>query len=465
MSAEAEAARGRSPESAHSTPARLAAYRVVRKVFGDGARADRAFRDEAEHAGLEGRERALAQRLAYGTVQRRVTLDYVLAACSDRSLDRVDGPLLDALRLGVFQLLYLDSVPERAAVDETVELAKLSDRHAHGFVNAVMRRAAREAHKLVAELDDSDPEQAAVLHSHPRWVVKMWWDALGPEETRLLLEADNRAREQVVRANTLVTTPSELKADLARARAPARSAPGAPDGLVLDAPFDAHGSDLFRDGALMPQSRGSMLVAVVLDPKRGERVLDLCAAPGAKATHIAALMEGEGEVVAVEREPRRARELRENCERMKATSIAVVEVDAAQPLGREPFDRVLLDPPCSTLGTVRSRADARWRQSPERIEELAGTQESMLHAAVDQARPGGVVVYSTCTISPRENEDVVSRVVGSRDDIEVDDLGSELPDLAHPSDPRFILTLPHRHGTDGFFVARMRRAETGAGGG
>jgi 16S rRNA (cytosine967-C5)-methyltransferase len=441
---------------AGSTPARLCAYRAVRQVFGEGARADRAFRVEAERGMLEGRERALAQRLAYGTIQRRGTLDYVLAACSDRPLDRVDGPLLDALRLGVFQLLYLDAVPERAAVDETVELAKLSDRHAHGFVNAVMRRAAREARGLVAQLNGNDPEDAAVLYSHPRWLVQLWWEALGASEARALLEADNQPRELVVRANTLVTTQDELKAELLREGVPAHPAQNAPDGLVLDAPFDAHGSALFRDGALMPQSRGSMLVAQLLDPEPGERVLDLCAAPGAKATHIAALMGGEGEIVAVDRDPRRAEELRENCERMKARRVEVVETDAAEPVDRGLFDRVLLDPPCSALGTLRSRADARWRQSPDRIEALAQVQEAMLRAALDQVRPGGVVVYSTCTISPRENEDVVNAVAASRDDVEVDHLGS---DLAHPSDPRFILTLPHRHGTDGFLMARLRRLE------
>jgi 16S rRNA (cytosine967-C5)-methyltransferase len=227
------------------------------------------------------------------------------------------------------------------------------------------------------------------------------------------------------------------------------------EGLVLDAPFDAHGSELFSNGAVMPQSRASMQVSRILDPRPGERVLDLCAAPGAKASHIAALIRGEGSVTAVERNPRRAQELAANCERLGAR-VEVVTADAREaPEG--PYDRVLLDPPCSDLGTLQARPDARWRKTPEQLAELVALQAELLEAAAARVAPGGTLVYSTCTISPDENERQIEAFLATRPDFAADDLGAEHPDLASPADGRFVQLLPHRHGTDGFFIARLRR--------
>jgi len=427
-------------------------------VSTDGAYADRALRAEADRLRLEGRERALAEALAFGAVQRRATLDHVIQACSDHPLSALDLPLLDSLRLGVLQLLFLGSVPDRAAVDQSVELAReAAGRGAAGFANAVLRRAAREGRALVARLADDTPEEAAILHSHPEWIVRLWWGELGPGDTRSLLRHDNEPPELALRANELVATRGEVLAALRRSGVAAGAAVDLPEGVVVDGRLDLGRSPLFAAGAITPQSRASMLVARVVGPRPGERVLDLCAAPGAKTTHLAALMRRQGTLVAVERNPRRARALAGNCRRLHADLAEVVAADARDAEIGEAYDRVLLDPPCSDLGTLAARPDARWRKSPEQVAELAGLGAELLRAAAGRVRPGGVLVLSTCTICARENSEQVARFLAEQPDFRADDLGREWPALADRADPRCLQTLPHRDATSGFFVARLRR--------
>src|SRR4051794_29312204 len=250
--------------------ARDVAFTAVRRV-GDGAYADRAFRAEASRARLNPADRAFAQVLAYGTVQRRLTLDHVISQLSDRPLAKLDPPLLDALRIGIYQLLFMDSVPDHAAVAETVELAKASKGAGFKFANAVLRRAPREARAIYDAVSDAQPAGAAIRHSHPQWLVQRWWQALGHEDTVALLEADNKPAEDAIRVNPLVADgPPPIPGT--------HPDPGLPEALVLDAPFDIEGSSLFATGAITPQSRGSMLVARTLGPQPGDTVLDMCAA-------------------------------------------------------------------------------------------------------------------------------------------------------------------------------------------
>jgi 16S rRNA (cytosine967-C5)-methyltransferase len=432
-------------------PARHCAFAVLRRVFEDGAWADRALRGEAERLGLDARDLALATRLAYGAVQRRATLDHVIETLSGRSLDRLEPAVIAALRLGIFQLVYLDRVPDHAAVAESVELAKAESRGGAGLVNAVLRRAAREAEALVGALPDGTPEQAALRHSHPEWIARLWWDTFGAGTARALMAADNQPAEAALRANTLRIT----AADLAQ-RLPVETEPTGEEGLILDEPFDAHGSSEWREGLFMPQSRAAMAVARVLAPEPGERVLDLCAAPGGKTTHLAALMRDQGELVAVERHTGRAQALRRTAARMGATSVEVRVADAAEPAGGT-YDRVLVDPPCSDLGTLASRPDARWRKTADQPERLARTQGAILRAGADALAPGGTLVYSTCTISPAENERVIDAFLAEREEFEADDLRQEVPVWQHPSVPFHLQTLPHRDGTEGFFIARLGR--------
>jgi 16S rRNA (cytosine967-C5)-methyltransferase len=443
----------RQPSTGRVAPARACAYAVLRRVFEKGAYADLALRAEAKD--LDARDRALAMRLAYGAVQRSGTLDYLIERLAGRPVRQLDAPLLAALRLGLYELLYLGGAPDRAVVDDAVELAKAGGR-GHGLVNAVLRRAAREGAAILGELDDATPEGAAIKHSHPLWIAELWWEELGAEEARALLAFDNEPAEVALRVNTLVAEPAAVRAQIPVA---VHGDPGIPEALVLEGPWDLHGSEPWREGAVTAQSRGAMLPARLLAPRPGERVLDLCAAPGGKTTHLAALMEGDGEVVAVERNRRRAAELGRTVERMRAQGcVRVVLGDAAGRAGLQVeeglFDRVLVDPPCSGLGTLQARADLRLRVEPEDVAKLAEAQAAILEAGAAAVRPGGVLVYSTCTISPTENERQISAFLDVNPGFALDDLGEELPELRRG---RCVQTLPHRDRTAGFFIARLRR--------
>jgi 16S rRNA (cytosine967-C5)-methyltransferase len=435
------------------SPARAVAFAVVRRVFEQGAYADRAFAGEA--TGLDPRERAFAMQLAYGTVQRRATLDHVAERLSGRPVTQLDAHVLAALRLGLFQLLYLHGVAEHAAVNESVELAKPGGGPGFRLVNAVMRRAIREAPAILAGLDDASPEGAAVRHSVPRWLAQAWWRALGPDGARRELTRVNEPAESALRVNTLVSSRGEVAAALP---VPSRAVAELPEGLVLEAPFDSHGSELWRGGSIMPQSRASMLVARVLSPRPGERVLDLCSAPGGKTTQVAALMEDRGEIVAVERHRGRAGALLSTCERMRASSVRVEVADAAQARPGEAFHRVLVDPPCSGLGTLQSRPDLRWRATPARIGELVSLQARILAVGAAATAPGGTLVYSVCTISPSESEQLIDGFLATNAGFEADDLTVEYPQWCHPRVPRHLQLLPGRDRTDGFFIARLRRS-------
>jgi 16S rRNA (cytosine967-C5)-methyltransferase len=456
-------------------PARRCAFAVVRRVFERGSYADLAL--HAEAAQLDRRDRALATRLAYGAVQRKGTLDHLIERLAGRPVERLDAPVLAALRLGLYELLYLSGAPDRAVVADAVELAKAGGGRGHGLVNAVLRRAAREgATRLLGALADATPEQAAVMHSHPEWIARLWWELLGAEDARALMAYDNVPGEVALRANTLVTDPATLARDLREESVRAHVSSALDEAIVLDGPFDAHASPLWRAGAFVAQSRAAMLVSRALAPLPGERVLDLCAAPGGKTTHLAALMDGRGEVLAVEANARRSGELRDSARRLRADSVNVVVGDAAQarPEGAV-FDRVLVDPPCSGLGTLQARADLRWRASPEGVEQMAQTQRAILAAGAEALRPGGVLVYSTCTISPTENEHAIADFLQSHPHFGLDDLAADRSDVGRPvaaiasatrarpasrrdDMPGTVLTLPHRDHTAGFFIARLRRS-------
>jgi 16S rRNA (cytosine967-C5)-methyltransferase len=404
------------------SPARRAAFDTVLRVFEDDAYADRAFTGAAAY--LDRRDRALAQRIAYGTVQRVRTLDHGIETLGRRPVGKLDPPVRAALRIGAYQLGYLD-VADHAAANESVELVRAASlERAVAFTNAIMRRLAEGLPALLEGLTDGTAAEAALKHSYPDWVADTFWSELGAEEARELMRAQNEPPETVVRL---------VKGEI--------------DGEPTDVPgaYRVHRVDeqALAEGRIWPQSRGSQLAALAVGARDGERILDSCAAPGGKATALA------GDVAAVEINPARARELRGNAARVGATNVRVVQADATElPSELTDFDRALVDAPCSGLGVLASRPDLRWRSRP-----LPDLQLALLRAAAERVKPGGAIVYSVCTINAAENEEIVD-AFGLEPDPE---LAEEWPQFRHPRRPEFLLTLPHVHHTSGFFIARLRR--------
>jgi 16S rRNA (cytosine967-C5)-methyltransferase len=398
------------------SPARRAAYEVLLRVFEQDAYADRVLRTAAE--GLDERERAFAHRLAYGAVQRVRTLDHAIDTLGKRPSRKLDPPVRAALRLGAYQVGYTDT-PPHAAANESVELvrgAKLE--RAVPFTNAVMRRLTEGMPKLIASLPDGPLKE-----SYPDWIYETWVRDLGQDAALALMRAGNEPLETVVR---LVRGDPPVGAE-------ATDVPGAYRVERVD--------DLaVADGRVWPQSRGSQLAALVLGSQDGERVLDVCSAPGGKATQL------RGDVTAVELDPNRASELRANVAQLGAANVTVVEADGTKlPPELDGFDRALVDAPCSGLGVLSQRPDLRWRAKP-----LPELQLALLQSAAERVRPGGTIVYSVCTINADENEAVIDA-----SGLRVEPLGAEWPVFAHPRRPEFLLTLPHVHGTSGFFIARL----------
>jgi 16S rRNA (cytosine967-C5)-methyltransferase len=408
------------------SPARRAAFTVLQRVFEDGAYADRALRSASE--GLDERDRALARRLAYGSIQRARTLDHAIEALGRRPVRKLDPPVRAALRLGCYQLAFLDGVPRYAAVNESVELVRRARlERAVPFANAVLRRLAEGARALVAALPEGTPAEAALRHSYPDWIAETWWRELGPDEARALMSVQNDEPETAVRL---------VRGEIA----------GRPDPVVAGAwVVDRVDEQALAEGRIWPQSRASQLVGHVVGSLPGERTLDLCAAPGGKATMLA------GEVVAVEVDEARADQLERTARRLGADQVRVVHADGRSlPPELDGFDRALVDAPCSGLGVLASRPDLRWRAEP-----LPELQLELLRSAIGRVRTGGTVVYSTCTVNAEECENVVDAIVaeGLADVDPV--LGDEWPTFRHRARPAVLQTLPHLHGTSGFFVARL----------
>jgi 16S rRNA (cytosine967-C5)-methyltransferase len=402
---------------------RDAAYITLVRVFEHEAYADRAFATAA--AGLDPRDRAFAQRMAFGAVQRVRTLDHAIDTLGRRPVRKLDPPVRAALRLGAYQIGFVDSVPPHAAANESVELVRGAGlERAVAFTNAVMRRLAEGMAGLLAALPEETPEEAGLKHSYPDWIAEVFFRDFGPEEARELMRAQNEPPPTVVRH--------------VRGEPPA----GEADPLVPGAfHVDRVDEEALREGRIWPQSVGSQLAGLVAASEDGERVLDMCAAPGGKTTML------RGEVTAVELHAARARELEENARRLGATNVTVVNADATQlPPELTGFDRALVDAPCSGLGVLGPRPDLRWRSQP-----LPELQLALLRAAAERVKPGGTIVYSVCALNADENEAVVDA-----SGLEVVPLGEEWPSFAHPRRPEFLLTTPHRHRTSGFFVAKLR---------
>ncbi len=450
--------RGGSP-----TVARLVAARVLDRVESARAYADLALHAVLHDDRLSVRDRAFATELVYGTLRWRGRLDYALAACCDRPLPQLEPAVLTLLRLGAYQLLFLN-VPPRAAVDESVRCAQaMGWARASGLVNAVLRQLARKKETLSFPELATEP-LAHLVHalSLPEWIAQRWLDALGPSEAAALAQAANETPPLTARANPLRTTPDALLAELAPRWRDVKRAAYAPLALSLGHGVDPGSDPAFREGRFTIQDEASQLIVELLDPQPGERVLDSCAAPGTKTTAIAERVGANGLVVACDRSQPRLDLVGRAVRRLGLANVHLACADGTQSLAQlpgTPFARVLVDAPCSGLGTLRRNPDARWRLRPEDSPSLAEVQRALLESAAREVMPGGVLVYSTCTLLAEENEAVVAAFLAQHREFRLSPR-SALPEALRPfvEADGFMRTWPQRHGMDGFFAARMTRA-------
>jgi 16S rRNA (cytosine967-C5)-methyltransferase len=437
------------------SPARRAAFEVLRRVEEEGAFAAPLLANLPE--GLSPEDRGLAYELTLGVLRRQLWLDRVVENFSGRKTGKLDAPVRLALRMGLFQLRFLTRVPAHAAVNESVQMAHASGfRSAAPFINAVLRRATREPDYDPADGIEDPLERIAVATSHPPKLIRRWAAAFGVEEAESFAKANNDSAPAAFRVNTLKADPAALIEKL-RAEglsiAPSRVAPGAwrvEGGTGASAALRG----LAAEGLVYMQDEASQLVAHVLGAAPGERVLDACAAPGSKTTHVAALAEGRA-LVAADLHQHRLRVVGETCARLGVVGISLVALNAevALPFAEETFDRVLVDAPCTGTGTLRHNPEIRWRLSHDSFRELPAVQGRILSEAARCLRRGGRLVYSTCSVEREENEEVVAAFLQAHTDFkQVEAAPASAPLLLPDGAAR---TWPQRDDVDGFFVAAI----------
>lgn len=440
------------------SPARRAAFEVLRRVEEEGAFAAPLLANLPE--GLSTEDRGLAYELTLGVLRRQLWLDRTIEHFAGRATVKLDAPVRLALRMGLFQLRFLARVPAHAAVNESVQIAHASGfRSAAPFINAVLRRATRDPDYDPAEAVEDPLEKIAIETSHPPWLVRRWAAAFGIEEAAGFANANNDSAPAAFRVNTLKADPETL-VDKLRAEglqiAPSRVAPGA---WRVEGGTGASTAlrGLAAEGLIYMQDEASQLVAHVLGAAPGERVLDTCAAPGSKTTHVAALAEGRAHVVAGDLHPQRLRVVGETCARLGVVGVSLVVLNAAValPFAAETFDHVLVDAPCTGTGTLRHNPEIRWRLSRESFRELPAIQGRILSEAARCLRRGGRLVYSTCSVEREENEDVVNAFLHSHTDFTQTQATPAPAPLLLPNGA--ARTWPQRDDVDGFFVAALEK--------
>lgn len=445
-----------------SDPRRLA-FDVLTAVERGGF-ADAELGRRLVRANLDARDQALATRLVYGTLAWQGYLDHVLAGASQRGT--IDLPVRIVLRLALFQLLKLTRVPDHAAVDTAVEMTKRIQAGAAGFVNAVLRRVVRERDRVPAPGGDTTSATLAREWSHPEWLVRLWCDELGIEETRALLAINNEAAPTVLRANQTRTSRAIALERLADAGCEARAGIYAPHAIVLDDGADPARLPGFSAGEITPQGEASQLVALMTGVQRGQVVWDACAAPGGKATYLAEQLRGSGRLIATDVNEHGIAQLRQAARRLGLRNLDALVADAAAGIGDVPevVDAALVDAPCSGLGTLRQHPEIRWRRTAADLAAAAERQRVLLTSVAKRVKPAGVLVYATCTIAHVENDGVIADFLARHSDFTIVDPRPHLPVEARGLvDGGYRLrTWPHRDGLDGFYAVRMQRSDAAA---
>jgi 16S rRNA (cytosine967-C5)-methyltransferase len=408
-------------------------------------------------------DKAFVREVVYGVLRWRGRLEWIISAYSHIKPPRMERAVITILRMGAYQILFMDRVPPRAAVDESVKLAKgIKKGDAAPFVNGILRGIAEERKEVSYPDLQTDPsDHIATLYSHPLWMVRRWVDQWGVEETITLCQADNQIPPLTIRVNTLKASREEVISQLQDETIAATPTTYSPLGLVIKNPPPLDTWGLLQGGWFQVQDEAAQLVSLLLAPQPGERSLDLCAAPGGKTTHLAQEMEDQGEIVAMDVSQAKLGLLQENCRRLGITIVKTVTHDATTPLPFPPgsFDRVLVDVPCTGLGTLRRNPDGKWRVKKEDIPRLQQIQEKILTQAATMIKKGGVLVYSTCTMTAEENEGVIEPLLSERNAFRLEDALPFLPPGCEGlvDSTGYLRTLPHRHAMDGFFAVRIIR--------
>ena len=440
-----------------ASPPRALAASVLERVLRDAAFADVALETELERRALAPRDAALATELVYGTLRWQRYLDWILGPHSARPLDTLDLRALVLLRMTAYQMRFLQRVPVFAAVNDAVTLARARDKPGReAFVNAVLRALARSpAREPAATHDPTDA--LGIRWSFPTWLAARWIARYGDDDAVELMRALNERPPLTLRTNTLAIARDALAVRLRMEERLATTPTAyAPEGLRSDHAGAPGRWQAFRDGACAIQDEASMLVARLLEPVAGDTIADACAAPGTKTTHLAQLMENRGALFALDAQPARLERVREACGRLGVTIVEAldgpVEMTAPNLLAR--CDGVLVDAPCSNLGVLRRNPEVKWRRTPDDLVTGPARQRSVLDAAATMVKPGGRLVYATCSLEPEENEAIVRWFLSHREDFRVDPPAT----FPIPLDADGALRcLPHRHGTDGFTATRFRR--------
>jgi 16S rRNA (cytosine967-C5)-methyltransferase len=452
-------------------PVRMLAWKILQEMERSSSFADLALdRAFIESPDLRPLDRAMISEMVLGTLRWQARLDTHLQHALKTRGKNIEPRLLHLLRLGAYQILFMDRVPESAAVNESVRLAKVlfKSEKVTGFVNALLRSVIRNKDQdLFPPFPERPVEHLIQAFSHPSWLVERWVKEFGAETARDLCAANNRKPPFAVRTNTLKTTREELHRRLAEAHLSSQPTSFSPEGLILRKSPSLPGERLFQEGLYFVQDESSQVVAHLLSPLPGERVLDVCAAPGGKTTHLAQLMGNRGEITALELHRSKVKLIEENCRRLGITIVRAIERDASQPLPfpwGESFDRILLDAPCTGLGILHRNPEAKWRRKPEDVLRLSRTQKALLDNISSWLKAGGTLVYSTCTMTPEENDGVVNSFLETHPKFRKENLRETVPAGLRPlvDSQGFYRTYPERvipdsNRMDGFFAARLRR--------
>lgn len=461
-------------------PAKAPAYDEVRRLAWDilaelersSAFADALLeRTYSQNPQLSALDRAFIQELVFGTLRWRGRIDAILAAAAKFPQKKIETRLQNLLRLGAYQILFMDRVPDSAAVDESVRLAKavFQNQKISGFANAILRSLARKPpSENFSDSAATPAEYTAQALSHPLWLVERWIKEFGPETTRRICEADNTKPPFTIRVNTMKGSREELQQELRASGIESSPTPFSPDGLVLKKGISLAEEKLFQGGWYFVQDEASQIIPLLMDLHPGETVLDACAAPGGKSTHMAQIMKDQGEILSLDIRKSRVDLIRENSLRLALSIIKGMEADASRPLPfpeKLQFDKILLDAPCTGLGILHRNPETKWRRKPEDIFRMQRLQASLIENVSSRLKDGGILVYSTCTMAREENDDIIRSFLRVHRDFRLEDLRTVVDRVLHPLMDKggFFRTYPdwivnkEDYRLDGFFAARLRR--------